>query len=103
MAESLARIGEIAVDSGTISVGDPCYLTGFVQGAVAEGSDPWEAYCGWLWRDPDGRIREPMGRWRGLHVVTPWGDGVYPVYAELDPETGAARRVVVDLDPGEGS
>lgn len=94
----LYRIGRIAVDSGTVAVADPAFVMMFARQQAQAGLDPWETFCERSEFGPSDPFGEPMGQAAGLHVETPHGDGVYPVYAELDELTGRPLRLVIDLD-----
>jgi hypothetical protein len=98
----LTYIGSFSVDSGQAIVGDPCYL------------DDWE-----LWNDksePFDKHEEKAGEYGYLGACgvtlkkgygtlgmssavafsTGYGDGVYPVYAQID-EDGRIAMVVIDF------
>lgn len=92
-------IGSVAVDSGTVHIGDPCYLTGWVERTLDEGNEPWDAYCDAMHgtNGNDGpNITQPIGLYSGLHLTTTWGDGLYPVYAALN-EIGRPKWVLIDF------
>ena len=94
-------IGHVAVDSGTVHVGDPCYLIGWTQKRGKIHSEVWNEYCEPMTdaeqsnADNDSVI-EPIGDKAGLHISTAHGDGVYPVYAALN-EVGRPKWVLIDL------
>ena len=100
--KEMTLIGHFAVDSGQAMVGDPCYL------------DEWE-----LWNDKaeqfdnyvnhkgkysylgacNATLNEGYGELGIANAVvfsTGYGDGVYPVYAELN-EDGRVARVVIEF------
>ncbi|ANT41069.1 hypothetical protein BI024_gp65 [Streptomyces phage Nanodon] len=89
------QIGTVDVDSGTIFIGDPCYT------ATNDASHRIESWSEWCKRSPFGEkqydVTEPAGSGAGLSIPTLWGDGGYPVYAEI--ENGRIARVTVDFDP----
>lgn len=101
--QNLKYIGSFAVDSGQAIVGDPCYL------------DEWEK-----WDDknePFNNFEEKAGQYGYLGACgvnlknsygtlgtasavtfsTGYGDGLYPVYAQLN-EDGRVVAVVIDFD-----
>lgn len=97
----MTLIGHFAVDSGQAMVGDPCYL------------DEWEP-----WNDDAEKFDEypkHKGRYSYLGACeatltrnygelgnsavvfsTGYGDGLYPVYAEID-ENNRVARIVIDF------
>ena len=90
-------IGHVCVDSGSVVVGDPCYL-------VAGGSpvDP-------QWQDVVSQMFDPQNPRRiegttGVQIegtimtTTLAGDDLYPVYAELDGN-GQILALRIDLRP----
>lgn len=78
-------IGHAFVDSGSVWIGDPCYVIG---GDASHGFEDWKEYCANLSKighwDSDDNYCQPAGDGIGFHVQTYWGDGSYPVYAEVD-------------------
>ncbi|MGW6600565.1 hypothetical protein [Streptomyces sp. NPDC055036] len=89
------EIGVVYVDSGTVFVGDPCYT------ATGDASNHIKTWPEWCERAPFGEkpydVTEPAGRGLGLSIPTLYGDGSYPVYAEL--EGGRVARVTIDFAP----
>ena len=98
----MTLIGHIAVDSGQAMVGDPCYL------------DEWEP-----WNDNTEKFEEhpkhagkysylgacnatidkgygQLGYASGVVFSTGYGDGLYPVYAEINDD-GRVARVVIEF------
>jgi hypothetical protein len=99
-------IGEIGVDAGLCWIGDPGYILHREQPPKAIGKN-WDEFCDIL--DEDGRYPTckqfcyDLGH-AGLGVVvsTGYGDGVCPVYAQLNDEGRIARvRVEFIADDGE--
>lgn len=89
------HVGDVAVDSGLITVGDPCYLAEHAD-LLAEGADrlPPEGERARRLDFATGSPDAPKGM-AGLIVPT-WGDHVFPVFVEYD---GAEPvRIIVDLD-----
>lgn len=84
------EIGQVGVDAGLLTIGDPCYFDGIsydndVLPVVLNGYNKNERY----W-DLD---------YSGGMIVfsTTWGDGVYPVYAKFD-DFGRLTEVKVVMD-----
>jgi hypothetical protein len=100
--EGLTLIGHIAVDSGQAMVGDPCYL------------DNWEPWASEVDKFEDhvnkkgeysylgacnATLTEGFGQLGSADAVvfsTGYGDGIYPVYAQLNNE-GRVGMVVIDF------
>ncbi len=83
---------EIGVDSGTIWVGDPCYIVG-----NQDDDDAWGDFCDPL-DEAERKGRESAMSRGGVHAHTTYGDYPSPtVYIRLDPETGRPAQIVVDL------
>ncbi len=84
-------VGHVDVDSGQVILTDPCY--------VDEGFSYSELLEGWGARFGGSVEREhaiPGPRDLGVVVETAWGDGSYPVYAEI--QGGRVMRVMVEFD-----
>lgn len=99
--ETMTLIGQFAVDSGQAIIGDPCYLDEW---------KPWNAEevdftdhvnrvgeYGYL-----GACNATLGKGFGqlgnqaVAFSTGYGDGLYPVYAEITEE-GRVARIVIDF------
>jgi hypothetical protein len=63
------KIGEVWVDTGTLVIGDPCYVPELMDAVKKSMEDVRE-----LHRDFSGR---------GVLVSTGIGDNIYPVYASI--------------------
>ncbi|WP_432006335.1 hypothetical protein [Streptomyces parvus] len=89
------KIGTVHVDAGVVMIGDPCYS---VTGDASHHIKTWSEFCK---KSPYGKekydVTEPYGHGLGLVVPTLYGDGSYPVYAELEGDRVA--RVTIDFDP----
>src|SRR4051812_49896316 len=89
------EIGTVYVDAGMVMIRDPCYSlpeTARHRGVAAS----WDRFC-----DAVGNASshaEPLGRGLGLVVKVPYGDGQYPVMAEMS-DHGLIRSVTIDFDP----
>jgi hypothetical protein len=75
------KIGVIGIDTGRCLIGDPCYIEDMP-------SKPRKAKSKREWRQA----------WPCIEVSTGWGDGIYPVYAEID-EDGSVASVTVQFLP----
>lgn len=81
-------IGKFGVDSGQAMVGDPCYLDSWNQ----ESNFNYDRAC-------EATIKNEYGvLGNGMSVVfsTGYGDGLYPVYAEINDE-GRIERITIDF------
>ena len=95
-------IGRFAVDSGQAMIGDPCYLdtwqpwdsatTKFEDHVDKVGEYSYLGACNATLTKGYGELNA------GSSVVfnTGYGDGVYPVYAELD-EDGRIVKITIDF------
>ncbi|MER6231772.1 hypothetical protein ABT169_21910 [Streptomyces sp. NPDC001616] len=89
------KIGMVDVDSGTVFVGDPCYT---ITGDASHHIKTWSEWCDkHPWDGKNYGVVEPAGSGVGLSIPTKYGDGGYPVYAEI--EDGRVARVTIDFDP----
>jgi hypothetical protein len=98
------KIGSITVDAGICWIGDPCYILHKDNPPKSIGKD-WDDFVDILY---DGRFDGVDGSKEFFHdgcdsgpglgvvVQTGYGDGVYPVYAELN-DKGRVKRVYVDF------
>jgi hypothetical protein len=95
-------IGRFAVDSGQAMIGDPCYLDDwkkwdrdvnkFEEHVDKVGEYGYLGACNATITNGYGELNQ------GSSVVfnTGWGDGVYPVYADIDDE-GVIRSVTINF------
>lgn len=100
--DNLQLIGEFSVDSGQAIVGDPCYLEDWKawdSGAVnfeehknKAGEYGYLGACGVTLKDNYGEL----GNSSAVVFSTGYGDGLYPVYAEIN-EDGRVAKIVVDF------
>jgi hypothetical protein len=98
----MTLIGSFAVDSGQAMVGDPCYLD---QWEVWDDKvDSFDEYAnkagsyGYL-GSAQATLTKGYGELGISNAVvfsTGYGDGIYPVYAEINDE-GRVTRVVIDF------
>jgi hypothetical protein len=93
------EIGRVPVDSGTVAIGDPCYL---IENKGSRRQVYWEDVVNALY-DDKGRAREGVNETSAIelhgHFITgtPDGDGTFPVYAEVD-ESGQVHALRIDLN-----
>lgn len=96
---NLIHAGSFAVDSGQAMVGDPCYL------------DSWKTNEGEKW-ELEGKVGEysyqgasattlannfgELG-YNAVVFSTGYGDGLYPVYVQLNSD-GRVAKVVIDFE-----
>jgi hypothetical protein len=98
-------IGEIGIDAGLCWIGDPCYILHADPAPRAIGND-WSQFCDILstgghrptWR----QFHYDLGH-AGLGVVveTGYGDGTYPVFAEINGDGRIAKVWVQFIGPDE--
>jgi hypothetical protein len=96
----LIYAGSFGVDSGQAMVGDPCYL------------DSWQTNEGDTW-DLEGKVGQysyqgvsattlesnygTVGMHSAVAFSTGYGDGIYPVYVQMN-EDGRVSKVVIDFE-----
>lgn len=96
----LIYAGSFGVDSGQAMVGDPCYL------------DQWKTNEGEEW-NLEGKVGQysyqgvsattiesnygEVGLYSAVAFSTGYGDGVYPVYVQMN-EDGRVSKVVIDFE-----
>lgn len=83
VADGWTLVGRIGVDTATVYIGDP------VHGLPND----------WLDSLYVEHPHDPPTNWgsAGVSVQTGFGDGVYPVYADIDEETGRVTSVLIDF------
>ena len=97
-------IGYVPVDSGQIVIIDPCYLQDWRHGdydpdTAGEPRNDYEAVCRLTVGDSNfGEIER--GTVHGVASRTAYGDGVYPVYAELDRVGGRPLKLTIYFEGG---
>jgi hypothetical protein len=100
--DNLQLIGQFTVDSGQAMVGDPCYLDSWKQWNSEETN--FEDYpqhkgeYGYL-GSCEATIKKGFGELGNNTAVafsTGYGDGIYPVYANIN-EDGRVGLVVIDF------
>ena len=97
--KEMTLIGHFTVDSGQAMVGDPCYLDEWDNNANdefnvegKEGQYSYHGACATTLKDNYGEL----GMSSAVVFSTGYGDGFYPVYAELN-EDGRVARVVIEF------
>jgi hypothetical protein len=94
------KVGEIGVDAGLCWIGDPCYILHKKEPPREIGKN-WGEFCDILHSTNEfvshKQFNYDLGH-PGLGVVvsTGHGDGVYPVYADIDSH-GTVHRVWVEF------
>ena len=100
--KGMTLIGHFAVDSGQAMVGDPCYLDdwepwndkvdNFDKHVEKAGEYGYLGACGLTLKEGYGEL----GLANAVVFSTGYGDGLYPVYAELN-EDGRVAKVVIEF------
>jgi len=89
------KVGVVGVDAGIVWLGDPCYIMHKKKLPKTVGKD-WEEFCNILGGEYPVRkqFNYELGH-PGLGVVvgSGIGDGVYPVYADVEEVPGWGKRV----------
>jgi hypothetical protein len=99
--DNLIYAGSFGVDSGQAMIGDPCNLDRWKDWDEKEPFDNYKTAAGeYGYLGACGvTITKGYGE-LGIHSAvafsTGYGDGVYPVYVQLD-ENGRVCKVVIDL------
>ncbi|MGA1047376.1 MAG: DUF4241 domain-containing protein [Minisyncoccia bacterium] len=97
--KEMTLIGHFAVDSGQAMVGDPCYLdewdTNRAEEWNIEGKEGEYSYHGASATTLSNNHGE-LGMARAVVFSTGYGDGLYPVYAEMN-EDGRVARIVIEF------
>ena len=98
----LKHVGSFTVDSGQVMIGDPCYLDewqdwnrdkeSFDNHLTKAGEYGYLGACGVTLKDNFGEV----GNGRAVVSTTGYGDGVYPVYAEVN-EDGRVAKIIIDF------
>ena len=93
MSTEKKLIGHIGVDAGLCWIGDPCYVLPD-DGSQRENVQDWDEFCNIMAGHQHVSFDYSMGHeGLGVCVSTGYGDGYYPVVAEIidDPDWG--RRI----------
>ena len=101
-ANNLQLIGQFSVDSGQAIIGDPCYLDEWQN--WDRDVDTYESnvekvgeygYLG-ACNATNGKGFGQVGGFNAVAFSTGYGDGLYPVYADIT-EDGRVGLIVVDF------
>ena len=95
--EMKKHIGKIAVDAGLCWIGDPCYvLPEDSQERTDEAIHNWGVFCNTM-RDKISHAFTFAHGHEGLGVCvgTGYGDGLYPVVADIDKRSGHVKSVTI--------
>ncbi len=96
---NLELIGHFSVDSGQAMVGDPCYLSDYDPNTNdewnLEGKIGQYSYQGASATTIAGNFGE-LGLGQAVVFSTGYGDGSYPVYAQVN-EDGRVAKIVIDF------
>ena len=99
----LKKIGVVGVDAGLVIIGDPGYLIHTEPDTESTLGKDWEEFCNLLTEDERPTTKQfnfPLGN-PGLAVVVSsgYGDGLYPVFAEVvDTKEGGKRVKKVTIE-----
>jgi hypothetical protein len=97
--KEMTLIGHFSVDSGQAMVGDPCYLdewdTNRNEEWNIEGKEGQYSYHGASATTIANNYGE-LGMATAVVFSTGYGDGLYPVYAEMN-EDGRVARILIDF------
>jgi len=97
---NLIQAGSFGVDSGQAMVGDPCYLdnwdTNKNEEWSTEGKEGQYSYHGASATTLANAYGE-LGNGSAVVFSTGYGDGVYPVYVQMN-EDGRVSKVVIDFE-----
>lgn len=90
------RAGTVGVDSGTLMIGDPCYL---------DGGFDYSEWCDSMYWDGSGIHPGPSdfakpGEGLTFAASTAYGDGSYPVYVKRGENARIVAMMVI-TDPEE--
>ena len=97
---NLIQAGSFGVDSGQAMVGDPCYLdnwdTNKNEDWAIEGKEGQYSYHGASATTIANAYGE-LGNGSAVVFSTGYGDGVYPVYVQMNDD-GRVSKVVIDFE-----
>ena len=93
------RIGSVGVDSGTMMLGDPCYIS---DDKRLHSNKGWSKFCEEIFtKQFDSMGYTQIGRGTAVVTETGYGDGEYPVYITRSREGRVKSLTVVFLDKEE--
>jgi hypothetical protein len=98
--DTLILAGQIGIDSGQAMVGDPCYLDEWQTNKNDEwdienkqGEYSYHGACATTLENKYGQL----GMGSAVVFNTGYGDGLYPVYVQLNND-GRVSKVVIDFE-----
>jgi len=98
-SSEMTLIGSIAIDSGQAMVGDPCYLdkwqTNEGEPFELDGKQGDYSYLG-ACATTISQTAGELGSGSSVVFNTGYGDGVYPVFADINEE-GQVKRVLIEF------
>jgi hypothetical protein len=97
----IVKVGEIGVDAGLCWIGDPCYIhKNEGEEVPKEWGKTWIEFLETLWsREEKGKPTAVQFNYDlghpglGVCVSTGYGDGTYPVFAEISDEGKFGLRI----------
>jgi hypothetical protein len=94
MKSKWVKIGDCAVDSGTLMIVDPCYVLPDKEGVVAnKDSYTYEKFLNDIGSDKFKQILASGIGGTGVLSSTGFGDGCYPVFAKVVDEGDWGERI----------
>ena len=102
----IKQIGHVSVDSGSIIIGDPWYFADGIDGLEGtldkQGIFPYltqkkKSYCEFSSSELAGKDRPDNSSL--ILSETLYGDGIYPVIARIDRDTGRVKSLLIDFEP----
>jgi len=86
-------IGHIGVDAGLCWIGDPCYVLPDDASERSEVND-WDIFCAGMRGQLSQQFYYAMGHeGLGVCVTTGFGDGMYPVVANIIDDPVLGKRI----------
>lgn len=99
------QIGRIGVDAGLCWIGDPCYVLHREEGLPDSLGKNWGEFCDLIGSSFQHKSFGYQAGHEGLGVcvATGYGDGSYPVYAEINEEGRVTSVRIVFVEEEEES
>ena len=92
-------IGKVGVDSGTMMLGDPCYIS---DDKRLHSNKGWSKFCEEIFtKQFDSMRHTQIGKGTAVVTETGGGDGEYPVYITRNNEGRVMSLTVVFIDEEE--
>jgi len=91
------HIGNIGVDAGLCWIGDPCYvLPEDSHERTDEAIHDWSVFCNTMRDKMSHAFTYKLGHeGLGVCVSTGYGDGLYPVVADIDKRSNRIKSVTI--------